>query len=60
MIDWINALGDLQFILFILTVFLWLIQVALLGRLVTKGAEASLIPGILAIVGTIVLFTWTH
>lgn len=60
MIDWINALSDLQFIVFVLTVFLWLIQIALLGRLVTKGAAASLVPGIVALVGTIVLFTWTH
>lgn len=60
MINWLDNLTILQFIVFVVVSFLWLIQLALLGRLVTKGAPASLITGILAAVGTIVLFAWTR
>lgn len=60
MIEWINNLSDGLFILFVVTVFLAVIQLVSLARHVKAGSGASVIPGILAVVGIIILFTSTH
>lgn len=60
MLDAINGLTVIQFALLILAVALTVIQLSLLGRLMFSRAGASLIPGIIAMVLWIVLFSVTR
>jgi hypothetical protein len=59
-IDWINTLSDLLFVVFVLTVLLTVVQLSTLATHILRGSGASLIPGILAAVGAVVLFVSTH
>lgn len=52
----INQFSDVQFVLFVIAVFLGIVQLTSLAAHVTRGAGASLIPGILAVVLFIVVF----
>jgi len=56
MIEYLNSLDVWEFALLLIVVFAALVQLTLLVRHVTKGSEASFFPGLVAIVGAVVLF----
>ena len=56
MTEYLNSLSTWQFAVFLVVAFLATIQIVLLARHVTHGSAASFIPGIIAIVGGVVLF----
>lgn len=60
MTHWLDSLNTLQFIIFLVTAFLAIVQLTTLATHVTKGTAASFVPGILTIVGATVLFGTTH
>lgn len=60
MIDAINHLTGIQFAIFIVAVLLTLVQLTALAAHILRGVGASLIPGIIAVVLWIVLFSLTR